>query len=564
MGKKAWVALLAAVVLTISACSDNTPGKPEEKTPSPAPTETATVADPFGRYEETVPISLGLCIDPSDKTLPPEDTPEDNIFTRHAEELLNVDITLHWTVPCTDEPQKISLAIAGGDLPDAMIVNYNFMKQMADAGQLEDMTEIYEQYASPKVKSIIDSTNGFAIQAATIDGRLMSIPGSSSGADGVHLMWIRQDWLDKLKLQPPTTIDELGEVAKAFVEQDPDGNSQHDTFAISGPQADGKLNANFLVSHNNLYGFDPIFSAYNAYPGYWLEDEDGKAVYGSLLPETKEALAKLREWYDAGYIDPETGFRKDAMEPIIAGKSGIYFSPWWMGFRPTPQAVQHNPEANWQAYALPLDKNGEFSPHGNSPTTRYMVVRKGYKHPEAAMKVLNVTIEDGDRMANESGVSVGFLPLKLVLVPYDKYEGGIHLLQEVLSGNQSPDVLDADKQPYDPNLRSQYEQVLETKKEPYLDTHISHWDTSSPYFGMAYSWLVGTKPLLEPMNKVFSLTYGQTKSMEGKWANLEKLEKETFMRIIVGAAPLDAFDQFVIDWKKQGGDEITEEVQAAR
>jgi len=50
--------------------------------------------------------------------------------------------------------------------------------------------------------------------------------------------------------------------------------------------------------------------------------------------------------------------------------------------------------------------------------------------------------------------------------------------------------------------------------------------------------------------------------MVDKWVNLKKLEDETFLKIILGQLPIDAFDQFVADWKAQGGDEITAEVQA--
>ena len=58
-----------------------------------------------------------------------------------------------------------------------------------------------------------------------------------------------------------------------------------------------------------------------------------------------------------------------------------------------------------------------------------------------------------------------------------------------------------------------------------------------------------------------SLIYTQTKSMENKWANLKKMEDEIFMKIVMGAAPLESFDQFVKDWKAQGGDQITAEVE---
>ena len=46
------------------------------------------------------------------------------------------------------------------------------------------------------------------------------------------------------------------------------------------------------------------------------------------------------------------------------------------------------------------------------------------------------------------------------------------------------------------------------------------------------------------------------------WTNLEKKENETFLKIIIGEEPIDAFDTFVEEWKAEGGDEITAEVQA--
>ena len=42
----------------------------------------------------------------------------------------------------------------------------------------------------------------------------------------------------------------------------------------------------------------------------------------------------------------------------------------------------------------------------------------------------------------------------------------------------------------------------------------------------------------------------------------EEKEDEIFLKIIIGEAPLSAFDTFVEEWKAEGGDEITAEVQA--
>ncbi|MNY55159.1 hypothetical protein D3C86_1911100 [compost metagenome] len=50
-----------------------------------------------------------------------------------------------------------------------------------------------------------------------------------------------------------------------------------------------------------------------------------------------------------------------------------------------------------------------------------------------------------------------------------------------------------------------------------------------------------------------------TPTMVERKATLEKLQNEVFVKIILGD-PIDTFDKFVEDWKKLGGDQITEEV----
>ena len=61
--------------------------------------------------------------------------------------------------------------------------------------------------------------------------------------------------------------------------------------------------------------------------------------------------------------------------------------------------------------------------------------------------------------------------------------------------------------------------------------------------------------------RTYSQIYSQTSTMEKKWANLKKKEDEVFLKIIIGEADVDSFDTFVEEWKAEGGDEITKEVQ---
>ncbi|WP_309118177.1 extracellular solute-binding protein [Paenibacillus sp.] len=559
--------LLAAVMLTLTACgtgepSSNPSGKSSEKTSETAANADAPAApaDPFGKYESPITINVGQAIDPTDTSLPAGDTPENNQYTRHIKEQLNVETKIIWqTATGKDYDQKVNLAIASNDLPDLVVVNDAQLRQMVKANQIADLTEVFEQYASPAIKGIIEKTEGRAMKAVTFDGKMMALPNVTARGDAVHTMWIRKDWLDKLGLEVPKTVEDLRAVAKAFVENDPDGNGQKDTIGISGPQAGGKLHANFIASSNNTFGLDPIFSAFLAYPGFWLEGDDGKPQYGSIQPQVKDALATLRDMYAEGLIDQEMSIRKDAAEPVVGGKSGIFFGPFWMGYWPLPDAIKNDPTANWQAYALPLDVNGEYSPHMATPSNTFLAVRKDYEHPEVALKLMNLLVRD--EATFDVSVSLNHYPVRIVYAPVDEIEFSVEMLKEVLAGTKTPEDLNI---PGYKLLADDAVKVKKAKLEPYDKYDIQYWNTEDMgIWSRQYSLFVGGAPLLEPRNEVYSLTYSQTKTMESRWANLEKLENETFLKIIMGAAPIDTFDSFVEEWKKLGGDKITEEVAEA-
>lgn len=556
--------LFLLFLLIFAACSnDDTASDPstENDTDNEENTNVSSEpADPFGAYDETITIAIGQEVDPSDTSLQDGDTPLDNQYTRHVKENLNIEVEHAFTASPSNYDQKVSLAIASNDLPDAMVVGPVELRQLVEADQIADLTDVYENYASPAIKEIIDSSNGLAMENVTFDGKIMAIPNSQASADGVHNLWIRQDWLDNLGLEPPETVEDLKEVARAFVEEDPDGNGQDDTIGLAGPDTSGKLYANFIESTNNLYGFDGIFSALHAYPGYWIEGDNGKAVYGSILPETKEALAVLRDMYSEGLIDQEMGVREDSGESIVSGNTGMFFGPFWMPYASLTDAVTNNPEANWQSYALPLDANGEYTPHLSTTTTQFVVVRKDYEHPEAAMKILNNLLANESEFDPSKG-GPGYYPLRLVYAPADEMEVTTVALREVLAGTKEPE--DFYDMPAYKLLKSDVDTIHEVKLEPYDNTDIQYWDLENlGQWTRAYSALVGTAPQVDTEVKgVRSLIYSQTETMEDRWVNLKKLEDETFLKIIMGTEPLDSFDQFVENWKSQGGERITEEVQ---
>ena len=55
----------------------------------------------------------------------------------------------------------------------------------------------------------------------------------------------------------------------------------------------------------------------------------------------------------------------------------------------------------------------------------------------------------------------------------------------------------------------------------------------------------------------------RAESGEERNAVLDKMEQEMLLKIITGEKPVDYFDEFVTEWNKTGGEQITEEVNQA-
>jgi len=118
-------------------------------------------------------------------------------------------------------------------------------------------------------------------------------------------------------------------------------------------------------------------------------------------------------------------------------------------------------------------------------------------------------------------------------------------VKKALDGQLKPEELRVDE-------KDIYNKIVADKENPGQDP--GNWMYATAY-------LVGAGALESPMNKVSGVFYGQTPSMALKWPALQKMEQETFTKIIMGKAPLDSFDSFVAEWKKSGGDEIIQEIE---
>ena len=571
MKQKQIIALVSATALAATALAgcgktseENTQTTSEENTQTTAVGEAEGTAKedlPFSKYAETVTVHLGGSMNPNAKILDGMSY-EDNAYTRFLKDDLNIEVVYDWIASSSDYDEKMNLCIGSGTIPEMMNVNATQYRALLKYDMIQPLDQYFEDYASDKLKGFVESGGEELKKCITNDkGEMMAIPAPSMMVGEMNEMWIRQDWLDNLGLEVPRTWDEMAAVAEAFVTQDPDGNGEDDTIGILGPGNSNHIND----IGNNQFGLDPLFCSFQSYPQYWLQDEDGTVKYGSIQPETRVALEKIQKLYTDKLIDPEMLVRNNCQEAVLSGKVGIFFGPWWSGY--TVGEATLAGEADWRAYFTPLSEDGKYYTHMPDPTSKYVVVSKSCKNPEAAFKIISYLVANEQQWTDDGITSsemscADFYPLWNGYDNADEIEVSTDTLEKYLAGEITMDDVDFSQHKL---LKSDMEAVTELKKEPYDDFSLDKWnldsDLAKTNLPRLVSLLVGGAPYVnDKYIPVYNAYSGQTETMQAKWANLKKMEEETFAKIIMGKADISEFDTFVENWKNQGGDQILKEI----
>ena len=571
MKQKQIIALVSATALAATALAgcgktseENTQTTSEENTQTTAVGEAEGTAKedlPFSKYAETVTVHLGGSMNPNAKILDGMSY-EDNAYTRFLKDDLNIEVVYDWIASSSDYDEKMNLCIGSGTIPEMMNVNVTQYRALLKYDMIQPLDQYFEDYASDKLKGFVESGGEELKKCITNDkGEMMAIPAPSMMVGEMNEMWIRQDWLDNLGLEVPRTWDEMAAVAEAFVTQDPDGNGEDDTIGILGPGNSNHIND----IGDNQFGLDPLFCSFQSYPQYWLQDEDGTVKYGSIQPETRVALEKIQKLYTDKLIDPEMLVRNNCQEAVLSGKVGIFFGPWWSGY--TVGEATLAGEADWRAYFTPLSEDGKYYTHMPDPTSKYVVVSKSCKNPEAAFKIISYLVANEQQWTDDGITSsemscADFYPLWNGYDNADEIEVSTETLEKYLAGEITMDDVDFSQHKL---LKSDMEAVTELKKEPYDDFSLDKWnmdsDLAKTNLPRLVSLLVGGAPYVnDKYIPVYNAYSGQTETMQTKWANLKKMEEETFAKIIMGKADISEFDTFVENWKNQGGDQILKEI----
>lgn len=541
---KAWFILVALLfVFFIQACDHNNDHSTHQTQTPIQPNTYKHIG--LSQYNPAVKIRLVRELsDPLEELIAslPSETLEDNRWSQLYEQVLGIQLQYDWTAKGDFFYQKLGVAITSGDIPDVVRVNAQQLRQLTNAGLIQDLTEVYNMYATPLTKDILSQEGMGPFETATFDGKLMGIPEVASSIERAQYIWIRTDWLERLGLDPPKSMDDVLEISKAFTIGDPDQNGEHDTFGLAITQ----------YLWDPVMGLDGFMAGYGAYPNIWLEDESGTLVFGGIQPEVKKGLKALQEMYGTGQMDQEFVFKdgNKVKKQVAEGKIGMLYGEQWGSFLAGSSRAE-DPDSQWQAYPVVSDSESLVMMPLKFPTDRFLVVRKDYEYPEAIVKMINLHLEKnwGETANYNTYYSTPYPVWQLSPVtpfPVLKNLEAFRQVEEArLTGDTS--VLQPEAQAIQNNI----------------DNFIMNNDESGWGWERTYG-PEGAFSILEQYILNDQLLYDRyvgapTKTMIEMKTILDDLMHDTYVNIILGR-PLDEFDQFVEDWKRLGGARMTAEV----
>lgn len=540
--------LAAAVLLSFSSCKNQE--KPQEEREAKTEDREWEKAEntPYGKYPELVTYTLGQMSGPNNSNLPEGNTYEDTAYTRYLRKMLNIQNESVHMEREERYDEYVNILVKDHTLPDVLVVSdRETLHELVENDLVADLTDVYKSCTSPRIKEMYDSYGGELLEGGMFDGRLMAIPETVID-HGPCLLWLRKDWMEELDLAEPKTLEEAFTIIEEF--------KKNRMGTEPGEEPIGLLCDTSLVGTTSTnYSVEPVFDSFGAFPQRWLMDEYGGVVYGSVTGETKEALGYLNQLYERGILDTDFALRaqNNLRDIVVEGKCGAFFGLWWTPNNPLMDTYDRDGTAEWEPYYLTEDALNGSQRFTTFRDNKYVVVRKGYEHPEIVMKIISVLFDhtryeakDADEVNSYFALNVDPTARPLV-INVDYYEATYKVTENIrkaLNGKISVNSLSAiEKSYYD--ACSNYLEGRNVTAEDWA----------------AYKSRISAVGLLidgdykPPVRKYLEDTDGEIPEA------LKTLEKNTFIQIIMGKKPLDYFDEFVELWYEQGGKELTEQVR---
>ena len=544
---------------TTTATTATTAGSNETTTQETTTLETTTeettikeTQDPFGKYDPVIKLTTVNMGRGANDTLPEGQTYKDNIWTRAYLDDLGIEVdVLFEAFMGAEASTKMNLLIATGDLPDVFGIDTTLLPQLIKAEQIADLTDVFNDYASQELLDLYSTENGqYILNAVSRNEILYGLPNGGSTTEDTQMLYIRKDWMENLGLELPKNMDDVIAICDAFVNDDPDGDGEDDTYGLG-------FYKTVFSWEVCLTGF---FNAFHAYPNTaayfnWIEDGEGGLMPGIKQPEVKTVLLKLNEMYNNGLIDPEfiTKNGNAITEDCTQGKIGIFFGGTWEpDWRLKPLKVLE-PESDWIIMRIPsVDDTPASTIIQNTSISGISVVNADFEYPEALIKIANLGLKYKREDYNnyiQDGDNNRFYRVAISIPTIEAPNGWIFsktLKYAFETGDTS-------------KLNDFGAAMFIRMNKWYEDKDPNEWGAARIYGEDSTFDVVTEYSELGLLKR--NEFYGEPgEAFKKHFSPLRDREYEVITKIITGELDISGWDDYLEYWDNQGGKEIEKEV----
>ena len=294
-----------------------------------------------------------------------KDPDEDALFAEEFQRLTGV--TLDLVHPTADYDQKRQADLTAGVEYDLIYTNKQHMDVMVDQEILVDLTEQVNGSAILSNPTVIPTAEWDQVKYGE---QLFSVFNKFEGS---RMLTMRQDWLDTLGLEAPSTLQEFYDTMVAMRDNDPAGD---------GGQPIG-------FSATETYDFQPFFSAFGLRNGFTNADPESRSIdYASdaAIP----AYQYMADLFAEGLIDPNFATQDMAAvrNQFMTDKvSSLCYWDTWVGLFNANVAAA-DPESPFQAVgvAAATDEAGNLIITRGQPSVWTIPINA--PNPELAFKIL--------------------------------------------------------------------------------------------------------------------------------------------------------------------------------
>jgi putative aldouronate transport system substrate-binding protein len=550
---------LGAGLVVLAACGGTTatPAAPTAAPQAAAPTAAPAAGDaptaaPVAAGEAGLPIvssPLTLTYWAEMNTATAATRKSFGEMTCYVEQEKRTGIHLEFQHPPTGPNQALeqfNLMIAGGNYPD--VIEWNWINtsntpggpaKMLKDGVIIRLNDLVDQHA-PNFKKVLDEHPEWRKQIVTDEGDIYAFPFLRG--DPALLVYagpvVRKDYLDKLSLQPPTTVDEWHTVLTTMKGKDLNGNGQNDDWGFT-PWKDNNLRGGF-----NNHAF---VGAWGVTTGFY---QDGGAVkYGPQQPEFKEFLNTMVSWYKEGLIDPDSiSFDLKALDAkVTSGQIGTAVMNVGGGIGKY-MGLMKEKDPNFKIVGVPYPvlKAGEKPQLGQRdniyPGSNSAAITSANKHVEETVKLLDYAYGEAGHMLFNFGVE----GLTYTL------DNGYPKFSDLIMKN--PDKLPL-AQSMSAHFRSNFAGPFVQDKR-YIEQYFQLPEQQDAY-------KIWQEPTNEKQMPPVTANQDESRQFAKIMTEVNTRFDEVFAQVLSGAQPIEAWDTFVGELKQLGIDDAVAVQQAA-